>query len=219
MKNTLLKKSLSCLMALMFAVMCFAGCSKKGEPETTAAPTTAAPAAEAPTTAAPDTETLATTEPTTAAQVTKAQVTKAQVTKKPSQTKPAAPATKAMKKGEVYKTAVSSKIWAGVVGTAYIVFKNIDTANEWGEKGLVYEIYVAQVGNNHTMWSDGYWELSSDKTTLKLTPKNQSENGNIGVEAGSTKTFTAENGTFTIPLTFEQGGKTTIKLVLSSDAV
>ena len=209
MKNTLLKKSLSCLMALMFAVMCFAGCSKKGEPETTAAPTTAAPATEAPATEAP-----ATTEPTTAAPTTEAPVTK-----KPSQTKPAAPATEAMKKGEVYKTAVSSKIWAGVVGTAYIVFKNIDTANEWGEKGLVYEIYVAQVGNNHTMWSDGYWELSSDKTTLKLTPKNQSENGNIGVEAGSTKTFTAENGTFTIPITFEQGGKTTIKLVLSSDAV
>lgn len=37
------------------------------------------------------------------------------------------------------------------------------------------------------MWSDGYWELNDDGTELTLTPKNQSENGNIGVAAGKAR--------------------------------
>jgi len=34
-----------------------------------------------------------------------------------------------------------------------------------------------------------YWELNDDGTELTLTPKNQSENGSIGVAAGKSKTF------------------------------
>ena len=62
------------------------------------------------------------------------------------------------------------------------------------------------------MWSDGFWEINDDGTELTLSPKNQSENGNIGVAAGKSKTFKGQNGVFSVPVTFEQGGKTTIKI-------
>jgi hypothetical protein len=44
---------------------------------------------------------------------------------------------------------------------------------------------------------------------------NQGENGNVGVEVGGSKTFTGNNGVFEIPVTFEQGGGTTVILDLS----
>lgn len=116
------------------------------------------------------------------------------------------------KKGVIYKVSGDSKIWANTVGQAYILFKNIDTPNEWGEKGRVYELYVAQFGDDYSMWSDGYWSMDESERTLKLTPKNQSENGNVGVDAGKTKTITATNGVFVIDVTFSSGGKTTMKL-------
>lgn len=117
-----------------------------------------------------------------------------------------------LKKGVIYKVSGDSKIWANTVGQAYILFKNIDTPNEWGESGQVYELYVAQFGDDYSMWSDGYWSMDESGNTLKLTPKNQSENGNVGVDAGKTKTITAANGVFVIDVTFSSGGKTTMKL-------
>lgn len=126
-----------------------------------------------------------------------------------------------MKIGNLYKAECDSKIWAGILGRCYIVLRNIDTPNEWGEKGQVYELHVTYVktGEEYSMWSDGYWELDETGTRLTLTPKNQSENGNIGVDAGKSKVFSAQNGVFTIPVTFEQGGKTTIKLDMDKDAL
>ena len=75
---------------------------------------------------------------------------------------------------------------------------------------MVYEIYVAQVGNNYSMWSDGYWNLNGD--TLTLNPVNQSQNGNVGCDEGSSVTINGNGGVFEIPLTFEQGGKTVCTL-------
>lgn len=120
------------------------------------------------------------------------------------------------KKGDLYKADGAGKIWAKIVGSCYMLFKDIDAPNEWGEKGKVYELYVTyiRVGENYSMWSDGYWELSEDGTVLKLTPVNQSNNGNIGADVGSTKTFTADDGRFTIPVSFEQGGGTEVILDL-----
>ena len=70
----------------------------------------------------------------------------------------------------------------------------------------------AQFAGKYSMWSDGFWEINDDGTELTLTPKNQSENGSIGVAAGKSKTFKGQNGVFSVPVTFEQGGKTTIKI-------
>ena len=121
------------------------------------------------------------------------------------------------KKGNLYRADCTGKIWAKIVGSCYILFRDIDEPNEWTEKGKVYELYVTyvKIGENYSMWSDGYWELSADGTKLTLTPVNQGENGNVGVEAGGSKTFTANNGVFEIPVTFEQGGSTTVILDLS----
>ena len=116
------------------------------------------------------------------------------------------------KKGDILRSDSESKIWAGVVGDAYILLRNTSDANEWGEKGRIYELHCAQFAGKYSMWSDGYWELNDDGTELTLTPKNQSENGNIGVAAGKSKTFKGQNGVFSVPVTFEQGGKTTIKI-------
>lgn len=119
------------------------------------------------------------------------------------------------KKGQILKAESQSKIWAGVIGDAYILLRNISDANEWGEKGRVYELHCAQFAGKYSMWSDGYWEISDDGTELTLTPKNQSENGNIGVSAGKSKIFKGQNGVFSVPITFEQGGKTTITIDLN----
>ena len=118
----------------------------------------------------------------------------------------------------VYKSEGQRKIWAGVVGEIYVLFKNIETPNGNGLKGQVYELYV-DAGDGYTVWADGYWELNSSKTELKLTPKHQSENGNIGVAEGKTKTYKADNGTFKVEFTFEQGGKSSIKFNPAKDAV
>lgn len=138
-------------------------------------------------------------------------------TDKPSPTQQ--PTKAAEKKGDLYKAAGDSKIWANTVGQAYILFRNIDKPNEWGEKGQVYEIYVAQFGDDFSMWSDGYWKLNDAKTQLTLTPKNQSDNGNIGVGEGESKTFTGNNGVFAIDLKFSSGGKTKIQLDLAKNAL
>lgn len=119
------------------------------------------------------------------------------------------------KKGQILKAESESKIWAGVIGDAYILLRNISDANEWGEKGRVYELHCAQFAGKYSMWSDGYWEINDDGTELTLTPKNQSENGNIGVSAGKSKIFKGQNGVFSVPITFEQGGKTTITIDLN----
>lgn len=118
------------------------------------------------------------------------------------------------KKGTLYRADCNSKIWAGVLGACYMEFKNIDTPNEWGENGKVYELYVTYVktGEEYSMWSDGHWSLDEGGNKLTLTPVNQSENGNIGVAAGQSKTFTGKNGFFEIPVIFEQGGKTVLTL-------
>ncbi len=122
--------------------------------------------------------------------------------------------TAAEKKGTLYRANCNSKIWAGILGECYMEFKNIDTPNEWGEKGKVYELHVTYVktGEDYSMWSDGHWSLDESGNKLTLTPVNQSENGNVGVAAGRSKTFTGKNGVFEIPITFEQGGATTVTL-------
>ena len=112
--------------------------------------------------------------------------------------------------GIVYKTDVSGKIWAGIVGSCYMQFKDSDTPNEWGESGKVYELWVAQTGSNYSMWSDGYWDITDG--VLTLTPVNQSENGSIGVDAGASKFYTLNNGAYTIDLGFSSGGKTSVTL-------
>lgn len=128
-------------------------------------------------------------------------------------------AASAEKTGNIYKSEGTRKIWAGVVGEVYVVFKNVNTPTENGMKGQIYELYVSAGDDGYSVWSDGYWELNDAKTELKLTPAHQSENGNIGVAEGQTKTYKLEKNVFAIEFTFEQGGKTTVKLDPVKDAL
>ncbi len=188
------------------------------ERTTAAAPVSVeAPATQAPATQAPATQPPVTQPPATQAATTEAPATQPPATEPPATTAPAGFEYRSLnKKGDLYKAEGTGKIWAKIVGSCYMLFKDIDAPNEWGEKGKVYELYVTyiRVGENYSMWSDGYWELSEDGTVLKLTPVNQSNNGNIGADVGSTKTFTADDGRFTIPVSFEQGGGTEVILDL-----
>lgn len=192
-------------------------------PVETTAPTTQAPMTTEPvqtTSPVAENPTEATTAqaPETTARATQAPETTISTTQAPASS---GPKIDMNKKGDLVKSKCDSKIWAKILGECYIVIRNIDDGNEWGEKGKVYELHVTYVktGEEYSMWSDGYWEMNSDCTELTLKPLNQSENGNIGCAAGESKTYKAENGVFEIPITFEQGGKTTIYMDLAKDAL
>lgn len=116
-----------------------------------------------------------------------------------------------IKEKDIYKSTGTRKIWALVVGDVYMLFRSTT-------KGQIYELHV-NAGDGYSIWSEGSWKLNDAKDTLTLTPTNQSENGNIGVAVGSSKTYKANKGVFTIDITFEQSGKTTIKLDLEKDAL
>lgn len=125
------------------------------------------------------------------------------------------------KKGDLYKVVGADKIWANLVGEAYILFKDTDEPIASGISGKVYELYVlvAQTGDDYVVWSDGYWDLNDAGDTLTLTPHNQSENGNIGVAAGETKTYTKSGNTFQIDMSFSGGGQVRFEFDPSANAL
>lgn len=212
-----MKKFICALLSLAMLAL-FAGCrdQKNIETDTTDASSGSVEAQVEDPSAAPQDSTAPQTDSESASiEETKADASSSGTTAVPAK-QPSVPVGKFAfikdKKGDILRSDSESKIWAGVVGDAYILLRNISTPNEWGEKGRVYELHCAQFAGKYSMWSDGYWELNDDGTELTLTPKNQSENGNIGVAAGKSKTFKGQNGVFSVPVTFEQGGKTTIKI-------
>lgn len=200
-------KKLLCTLLALVMILSFAGCKQKEQ--ISSEPENSASVSESNTQASTEAPTQAPTEAPTQ-----------KPTEKQTQ-RPTEPMTKNKyaeinsKTGNILKAETDKKIWAGVVGDAYILLRNISESNEWGESGRVYELHCAQFAGQYSMWSDGYWELSEDGTKLTLTPKNQGENGTIGVDVGESKTYTGQNGIFTIDITFEQGGKATIKLDLN----
>ena len=233
-------KAVSLLLVLFVSVCCFSACSqtivvrfvdKDGEDlvfepvVNTAVPVSGTPAPAATTvseqpsaSSSAETQPSASTDPAEQTPATEAPATEPPTTEPPATQAPAGFSYQPQdKKGDLYRADCTGKIWAKIVGSCYILFRNIDDPNEWGEQGKVYELYVTyvKVGENYSMWADGYWELDSTGTKLTMTPKNQSNNGNIGVETGSTATFTGKDGVFEIPVTFEQGGKTTVILDLN----
>lgn len=125
------------------------------------------------------------------------------------------------KKGDLYKVIGADKIWANLVGEAYILFKNTDEPIASGISGKVYELYVlvAQTGDDYVVWSDGYWDLNDAGDTLTLTPHNQNENGNIGVSAGESKTYTKSGNVFKIEMSFSGGGDVNFEFDPSADAL
>ncbi|MCM1284548.1 MAG: hypothetical protein NC213_02750 [Acetobacter sp.] len=119
-------------------------------------------------------------------------------------------------KGEIYRTEVYSGIYSGVVGKGYISFKDITEPNEWGKKGKVFEIYVAQSGDNYTMWADGYWSMSADQKELSLTMTEVADTALDDVQANVAKVYTVnEKGQFIIPAHFAGGGTATFVLNVS----
>lgn len=201
-----MKKLLSALIVLAM-LLSFASCKQKQETPTE--PDSSVPVSESNTQSPSEAPTQKPTEAPTQKPTEKQ-------TQKTTEPKPENKYAAIQEKtGDIIKAETDKKIWAGVVGDAYILLRNISTANEWGETGRVYELHCAQFAGQYSMWSDGYWELSDDGTQLTLTPENQSQNGSIGVDVGKSKTYTGQNGIFTIDLSFEQGGKATIKLDLN----
>lgn len=179
--------------------------------ESTDVAVTAEPAAsdvtEAPSTVEPSTDAETQTPSTEPVTESKPQETKAPVQEE--------------KKGDLYKVVGADKIWANLVGEAYILFKNTDEPIASGINGKVYELYVlvAQTGDDYVVWSDGYWDLNDAGDTLKLTPHNQNENGNIGVSAGETKTYTKSGNVFNIAMSFSGGGNVNFEFDPSADAL
>ena len=233
-------KAVSLLLVLCLSVFCFAACSqtivvrfvdKDGEDlvfepvVNTAVPVSGTPAPAATTvseqpsaSSSAETQPSASTNPAEQTPATEAPATEPPTTEPPATQAPAGFSYQPLnKKGDLYRADCTGKIWAKIVGSCYILFRDIDEQNEWTEKGKVYELHVTyvKVGENYSMWSDGYWELDATGTQLTLTPVNQGENGNIGTQVGSSKTFTGKDGVFEIPVTFEQGGKTTVILDLN----
>ncbi len=124
---------------------------------------------------------------------------------------PDAPETK---EGEIYRTSVAT-VNANV--KAYVSFKDISEANEWGESGKVYEIIVSSYGGNYSMWADGHWELDGD--TLKITPKNQDDKTCFtDTEKEVEKTYTATDGIFSLTAKVG-GGNCTFTLNPTTDKV
>ncbi|MCQ2481707.1 MAG: hypothetical protein MJ121_06275 [Clostridia bacterium] len=202
-----MKKLISIIAVCSMALTLFASCGKEAADDVTDALNL-----ETQTTAA---ETTTEAEETTAAEdekATEAASEEAETAEAETETTEESTTSK-FKYGTLGKATGKSKIWANMVGTAYILFKNNEKPDANGMQGLVYEIWVAPYGDDASVWSYGTWDI--DGNTLKMTPVNQSENGNIGVEVGSTQTFTANDGSFTIPITFEQGGKTNATLKMS----
>lgn len=202
-----MKKLISIIAVCSMALTIFASCGKEAADDVTDALNL-----ETQTTAAENTTEA---EETTAAEeekATEAASEEAETAEAETETTEESTTSK-YKYGTLGKATGKSKIWANMVGTAYILFKNNEKPDANGMQGLVYEIWVAPYGDDASVWSYGTWDI--DNGTLKMTPVNQSENGSIGVEVGGTKTFTANDGTFSIPITFEQGGKTTATLKMS----
>ena len=208
-----MKKILCTLLSLTMLTL-LVGCQKEKPTETTTDTIPAPVSTTVPTTAY---TTVPTTASTTAAPTTTTAPTTTATTAAPVQPTVNFAYVKE-KTGNVLKAESEKKIWAGIVGDAYLLLRNISDTNEWGETGRVYELHCAQFTGQYSMWSDGYWDLSDDGTKLTLTPKNQSKNGSIGVEAGNSKTYKGQNGVFTIDFSFEQGGKATIKIDLNKVA-
>lgn len=98
--------------------------------------------------------------------------------------------------GEIYRTSV---VKANINASAYVSFKDYgEEANEWGEKGKVYEIHVSAYGKDYSMWADGFWTLEGD--TLTVTPKNHNESNCCFTDTtvGEAKTYTATDKVFSI---------------------
>ena len=124
---------------------------------------------------------------------------------------PDAPETK---EGEVYRTSV---VEVNAMVKAYVSFKDISEANEWGQSGKVYEIIVSSYGGDYGMWSDGYWELDGD--TLTLTAVNADDKTCfIDAQKDVAKTYTAVDGVFSLPAKVG-GGECTFTLDPEADAV
>ena len=118
------------------------------------------------------------------------------------------------KEGEVYRTSV---VEVNVNVSAYVSFKDISEANEWGQSGKVYEIIVSSYGGEYGMWSDGYWNLEGD--TLTLTAVNADEKTCfVDAQKDVAKTYTAVDGVFSLPAKVA-GGECTFTLDPEKDAV
>lgn len=215
MKRNNMYRLLAVLLSAVVLTASLAACGGNEPPVESATETqnatisTEAAATESPSAVEPSVQTpeeIPSTEPTTAAQTTPETTTPPPVTEK---------------KGDLYKVVGSDKIWANIMGEAYLLFKNTDEPTEYGNTGKVYELYVlvAQTGDDYTLWGDGHWDLNVAGDTLTLSPINQSENGNIGVAAGESKTYKKSGNVFQIDMSFSAGGDVRFEFDPSADAL
>ena len=130
--------------------------------------------------------------------------------------------TPATAKGELYRTPTINGLYSGIVGSAYMSFKDVDSKDaDTGLKGKIFAAYVKANSDDYGMWFAGYWELSDDNKTLKLTMKlGGDDSGLDGAKLNKAKTYTADSkGIFHIPAHFAGGGTGAFTFKPSRDAI
>ena len=126
------------------------------------------------------------------------------------------------KEGTIYQTGVET-FWVGV-GKAYMTFEYAEepeTPEEGAIYGYVFNVNV-DAGDGYSSWLTGSWELSEDESTLTLTATwEEGDNSTYLADAtsGQAKTYTAENGEFTIGVNLPSAGTINFTLNLEEDKV
>lgn len=124
--------------------------------------------------------------------------------------------------GTIYQTGVET-FWVGV-GKAYMTFEYAEepeTPEEDTRYGYVFNVNVDS-GDGYSSWLAGNWELSEDESTLTLTATwEEGDNSTYLADAtsGQAKTYTAENGEFTIGVNLPSAGTINFTLNLEEDKV
>ncbi len=124
--------------------------------------------------------------------------------------------------GTIYQTGVET-FWVGV-GKAYMTFEYAEepeTPEEDTLYGYVFNVNVDS-GDGYSSWLAGNWELSEDESTLTLTATwEEGDNSTYLADAtsGQAKTYTAENGEFTIGVNLPSAGTINFTLNLEEDKV
>lgn len=122
--------------------------------------------------------------------------------------------------GTIYQTGVET-FWVGV-GKAYMTFEYAEepeTPEEDTLYGYVFNVNVDS-GDGYSSWLAGNWELSEDESTLTLTATwEEGDNSTYLADAtsGQAKTYTAENGEFTIGVNLPSAGTINFTLNLEED--
>lgn len=110
--------------------------------------------------------------------------------------------------GTIYQSDIV-RFWFGV-GKAYMTLENLPKPAEPVEGelyGYVFKVYV-DAGDGYSSWLSGTWDIDGDTLSLTAEWDATAENPTTleGTESGVAKTYTAENGEFTVKVNLPSAG-------------